>query len=83
MPKSIHMKKHIRYLLRAEKVANVRFNRINDKTIVLISNGYHHSDLMRVEEYLIRLGCRYDFNREAQSFDKISGKTFVYMKEPK
>lgn len=77
------MRPHIAYLLEAEKTMNIRFNRMSDNSLSLSSSGYIHQDLMTVEEELLKLGCRYDFSKPLQNFDKQCGRTFTYMMEPK
>lgn len=77
------MSKHIEYLLKAEETMNIRFNRSERGTLVLSSFGYIHQDLMDVEEALLKMGCRYDFGHPIQEFDKVSGRTFTHMREPK
>lgn len=77
------MQLHIIYLLEVEKTMNVRFNRTGENTIVLSSEGYIHQDLMTVEKALLKLGCRYNFDKPLQQYDKMCERTFTYMNEPK
>lgn len=76
------MRKHIEYLLKCEETMNIRFDRTS-KGLTLSSSGYIHQDLMTVEEELLKLGCCYDFDGSLQVFDKMCGRTFTNMIEPK
>jgi hypothetical protein len=78
------MKEHIQYLLRAEKLyADVSFHwdRRDDNTLTITTVGYKHMAHSEIEEALLKLGCRYDFE-QLQHFDKMSGRTFTRIKEP-
>lgn len=81
--------KHIQALLNAETSTktqhggNIRFDRINDNTIVVSCSGYNHMDLNSIEETLLKLGCKYDLKKGVQKFDSMSGRTSTYMIEPK
>jgi hypothetical protein len=86
------MKPHIQVLLDAETETqceyggDIRFDRTGENTIVVSCSGYKHMDLSETVEKLIRLGCKYDFakhERDLENFDKVCGRTFVYLIEPK
>lgn len=74
---------HIVLLLELERTSNVRFNRVNEGTISVSCLGYCHMDLNSAEEQLLKLGCRYDFDRGVAQFDSMSGRTYTFFKEPK
>ncbi len=74
--------KHIKFLLLAEQGMNIDWNRVGNNILVISCVGYRHSDLNTVERTLLDMGCRYDFSKELQQFDPISGRTFTYMIEP-
>lgn len=81
--------KHINYLLKAEAVmrgeyrGNIRFDRTGSNTIVISCSGYCHMDLNEVESRLLKLGCKYDLAKGVQEFDRMCGRTFTHMIEPK
>lgn len=83
------MRKHIKYLLDLEETTQgryaggIRFDRVNDNTIVVSCEGYIHQKLMDAEEALLKFGCRYDVKRGIQEFDRMCGRTFTYFTEPK
>lgn len=79
---------HIELLLKVSKSnKNIQWNRVSENVLSISCCGYIHQDLMDLEESLLKLGLKYDFtyvreNVGAQYFDKISGRTYTYMKEP-
>lgn len=80
---------HIQYLLKLEDETrgqyrgNIRFDRTSTG-IVVSCEGYNHMALVNdAEGELLKLGCRYDFERGVQQFDRMCGRTFTYFKEPK
>lgn len=81
--------RHIEILLEYEESTrdifggNIRFDRVSDDTLVVSCSGYKHMDLYEVSEKILKLGCRYDFSKPFDDFDKTSGRTYVYFKEPK
>lgn len=79
------MKQHIEYLIKSESQieTSLMWDRIDSSTIWVSTVGYVHQDLKDLEAALLKLGCRYDLKRGVQKFDKISGRTFTYFKEPK
>lgn len=83
----MEVKKHIQYLLDLEKMdRGFMFTRTGPDRITLSYPGYKNANLSEAQDRLLSLGCRYDFTKNAwdvEQFDAISGRTFVYFKEPK
>ncbi len=75
--------KHIKYLLLVEQGMNIYWSRVGTDLLAISCSGYKNNDLSEVEEHLLDLGCRYDFTKDLQQFDPISGRTYTYMIEPK
>jgi hypothetical protein len=79
------MKPHIELLTELENQSTTWFkwDRVNESTIVISTSGYKHQELNEAEEQLLKAGCRYDFVRGVQEFDKVCGRTFTFLREPK
>lgn len=80
---------HIQALLDAEQSTRgecggrIRFDRMSGNVLSVSCEGYNHQDLYDIEERLLKLGCRYNFDKGIQKFDSMCGRTFTYFNEPK
>lgn len=79
------MRKHIKYLIDAETKshAHLRFQRTGENTICISTVGYSHMEQSETERELLKLKCRYDFDKGVQKFDSMCGRTFTHFTEPK
>lgn len=76
--------KYLEILNRYEEEHNVWWQRPQEDRIVFSMVGYNHSALDSCEQELLAAGLRYDFDKpEIKTFDRVCGRTFVYMRIPK
>lgn len=74
------MPKYLEILNRYEEECGIHWDRPRAENFVISMQGYHHMDLNALEEELLKNGLQYDFDRDDfKVFDKVCGKTFVYM----
>lgn len=76
---------HIDFLLKAEKLSTVSlmWNRTSDNTLTISTVGYKHMEFYEVLQGLMKLGCKYDFDKGIEVWDPQCGRTFSHIKEPK
>lgn len=83
---------HLEFLSGAEKYGRpelrIMWGRSNSNTIWLSTVGWNHSAQEALVKLLFDYGCQYAFDyakeqgKEIQHYDKQSGRTFTFLKEP-
>ena len=76
------MAEHIEYLtLMEERMSSLMWGRTGEDRIWVSVVGYIPWQISELEEGLLKRGCRYDFKKGVQQFDRVSGRTTTHFEE--